>query len=166
MPVTLPRIESRTVKTHRSKKERWLVAVICLGFYFSLLSCSAPNYGKLQPSPEITRMFEDQRVLSDYLYYFSGPQGVPDAIIGIQPDYSLSSNSWQQVDLTPLMLEKWVFRMRIVSLINPQGAWILGPEGNRIGIWFSSHNHTPVRLEENNRLIVVPPGPTQLQEIR
>jgi hypothetical protein len=166
MPGTLPRVASPIAKNHCSKRKRWLVAGICLGICFSLISCAAQNYGRLQPSPEITRMFEDERVLTDYVYYYSGLQGVPDAIIGVHPDYSLSSDSWRQFDLTPLTLEKWVFRMRIVSLISPQGAWILGPQGNRIGIWFSSQNQTPVRLEENNRLVVVPPGPTQLQEIR
>ena len=131
--------------------------VIGLGLLFLLCSCTTSNYGKLQPSPEITKIFDDYRILSDHLYYYSGLQGVPDAIIGIQSNYSLKSKRWQPVDLTSLSLRKWVDRMAYVHMVTPRGAWILGPDGNRIGVWYSARHQTTVRVEQGNRVVNVPP---------
>ena len=89
-------------------------SVIGLGLLFLICSCTTANYGKLQPNPEITKIFDDNRILSDHSYYYSGLQGVPDAIVGIQSNYSLKSKMWQPVDLTSQMLEKWVSRMTYV----------------------------------------------------
>ena len=144
----------------------WLAAAICLSLYFSLYACTTPNYGTLQSSSEITKIFENNRVLSDHLYYFSGLQGVPDAIIAVHPNYSLRSGRWRQIDFTALTLKTWVFRMTAVPLNKPQGAWILDPDGNRIGIWFAAQRHTVVRLEQNNRVVVVPPDSPDLKRVR
>ena len=144
----------------------WLALAICLSLYFSLFACATSNYGTLQPSSEITKIFENSRILSDHLYYFSGLQGVPDAIIAVHPSYSLRSRNWQKVDFTPATLNTWVFRMTAIPLIQPQGAWILDPEENRIGIWFAAQRQTVVRLEPNNRVVIVPPEPPDLKTIR
>ncbi|MGD8943669.1 MAG: hypothetical protein PVJ37_10405, partial [Desulfobacterales bacterium] len=123
------------------------------------------NYGQLQSSHDITQLFEKAQVLSDHTYYYSGLQGVPDAIIGIRPNYTLRAKLWQQVDFSHLTLKKWIFRMNYVQLVRPQGAWILGPDGDRLGIWFSAERQTSVRLDSENRLIVAPPLPPELKGI-
>ena len=166
--VSIDKIYLRNRKSESASctRQSWLAAAICLSLYFSLYACTTPNYGNLQPSSEITKIFENNQVLADHLYYYSGLQGVPDAIIGIHPNYSLRSRNWQRVDFTALTLKTWVFRMTAVPLTKPQGAWILDPDGNRIGIWFASQRHTAVRLEQNNRVVVVPPAPPDLQRVR
>ncbi len=159
-------VRSRKPESASGPRRPCLAAAICLSLYFSLYACTTPNYGNLQPSSEITKKFENNQILSDHLYYYSGLQGVPDAIIGIHPNYSLRSRNWQRVDFTASTLKTWVFRMAAVPLTKPQGAWILDPDGNRIGIWFASQRHTAVRLEQNNRVVVVPPAPADLQRVR
>ncbi|MEE9495234.1 MAG: hypothetical protein V3V39_01810 [Desulfobacterales bacterium] len=159
-------VRGRKSESASCPRRPWLAAAICLSLYFSLYACTTPNYGTLQPSSEITNIFENNRILSDHLYYFSGLQGVPDAIIAVQPNYSLRSGRWRQIDFTALTLKTWVFRMTTVPLNKPQGAWILDPDGNRIGIWFASQRQTVVRLEPNNRVVVVPPDPPDLQRVR
>jgi hypothetical protein len=144
---------------------RWHAAVLCLCLFF-LSSCATQNIGKLQSSAEITKIFEDHQILPDYLYYFSGLQGVPDAIIGIYTNYSLRLDQWRQVDLSSLTLKTWISRMQAVQITRPQGAWILDPEGNRVGIWFSGLRQTPVRLQQDNRVVIVPPKPPKLKGIR
>jgi hypothetical protein len=145
---------------------RWPAAVLCLSFFFFASSCATQSTGKLLPSAEITKIFEDHQILPDYFYYYSGLQGVPDALIGIHTNYSLRIDQWQQVDLTSLTLKTWIFRMQAVQLMRPQGAWILDTEGNRVGIWFSGLRQTAVRLQKNNRVVIVPPKPPKLQDIR
>jgi hypothetical protein len=139
--------------------------VIGLGLLFLLCSCTTSNYGKLQSSPEITKIFDDERILSDHSYYYSGLQGVPDAIVGIQSNYSLKSKTWQPVDLTSQILKKWVYRMTSVQLVRPRGAWILGPDGNRIGVWYSAQHQATVRVEQGNRVVVIPPLPPELRGV-
>jgi hypothetical protein len=147
------------------KKINRLFTVIGLGLLFLLFSCTTSNYGKLQPSPEITKIFDDYRILSDHSYYYSGLQGVPDAIVGIQTGYSLKSKTWQPVDLSSQMLNKWVYRMTSVHLVTPRGAWILGPDGHRIGVWYSARHQATVRVEQGNRVVVVPPLPPELRGV-
>ncbi len=162
------KIDIRNQKSNNtsSARRRWPTALKCLSLFFLLASCATQNIGKLQSSAEITNIFEDHQILSDHLYYYSGLQGVPDAIIGIHPNYSLRTDQWQHVDLTSLTLKKWIFRMKVVHLMRPQGAWILDPDGNRVGIWFSALRQTPVRLRQNHRVVIVPPPPPKLQGIR
>jgi hypothetical protein len=164
--IDITNIRSRKSKSASSTGRRWLAAVIYLSFYFCLYACTTQNYGNLKPSSEITKIFENHQVLSDHLYYYSGLQGVPDAIIAIHPDYSLRARTWQQINLTAFRLKTWVYRMSTVQVITPQGAWILDPDGNRIGIWFSGQRHTAVRLEQNNRVVISPPDPPKAQRIR
>ena len=145
------------------KKAETIRSFIGLGLLFLLCSCIISNYGRLQSSEEITQLFNDNQILSDHLYYYTGLEGVPDAIIGIQSNYSLDSKLWRQVDLSPLLLEKWVSRMTYVHLVTPRGAWILGPDGQRVGIWYSARYQATVRVEEGNRVVVIPPLPPELQ---
>ena len=133
---------------------------------FFLSSCATQNSGKLQASTEITKIFEDHQILSVYVYYYSGLQGIPDAIIGIHSNYSLRTDQWRQVDLTAQTLKTWISRMQAVQLVRPQGAWILNHEGNRVGIWFSGMRQTAVRLQQNNRVVIIPPNPPKLRGIR
>ena len=159
-------LPSRKSESASCTRRSWLAAALCLSLYFSLYACTTPNNGNLQPSSEITKKFENNQLLSDHLYYYSGLQGVPDAIIGIHPNYSLRSRSCQRFDFTALTLKTWVFRMTAVPLTQPQGAWILDPDGNRIGIWFASQRQTAVRLEQNNRVVVAAPASPDLQRVR
>ncbi|MGD9150587.1 MAG: hypothetical protein PVG40_09845, partial [Desulfobacterales bacterium] len=102
---------------------------------------------------------------SDHTYFYSGLQGVPDAIIGIHPDYTLRAKLWQQIDFSHLTLNKWIFRMSYAQLVKPQGAWILGPDGDRLGIWFAAQRQTSIHLDRENRLVVAPPQPPELRGI-
>jgi len=153
------------MKNLASSKRNGISAIICLGLLLLFYSCANSNYGKLQSSQEITQVFENEQLLSDHVYYYSGLWGVPNAIVGIHPKYDLESKVWRQVDLSSALLKKWITRMHYVHLVKPQGAWILGPDGNRIGIWYSARHQTTVRLEEDNRVVIVPPEPPELRGV-
>ena len=160
------RAQRRNSEIATRKERQWPCAMIVLGLVALLCSCATSNnYGKLQPSHDITRLFDKAQLLSDHTYYFSGLQGVPDAIIGIHPQYKLRAKVWQQVDLTRFTLKRWTFRMNYVHLVRPQGAWILGPDGDRLGIWFSAQRETSIRLDRENRLVVAPPPPPELKGV-
>ena len=151
---------------HRAASNQlWYLGALGLALLGLLCSCTTSNYGRLQSSHEITQLFENAQVLQDHSYYFSGLQGVPDAIIAIHPNYSLRDKLWQPVDFSHATLDKWVYRMSYVQMTTPRGAWILGPKGDRLGIWFGAQRQTAVRLNRENRLVVSPPNPPDLRGI-
>ena len=153
---------SKTIQKSGRKFQR-PSAVIGLGLLFLLCSCASSNYGKLETSQEVTKIFDDYQILSDHLYYYSGMQGIPDAIVGIHSNYLLKSKMWQQVDFSSFLLRKLVERMGYVHMITPRGAWILGPDGNRIGVWYSARYQTTVRVGQGNQLAIAPPPPPGLR---
>ena len=151
-----------TIQKNGIKFQR-LYAVIALGLLFLLCSCAGANYGKLEASEEVTKIFDNYQILSDHSYYFSGMQAVPDAIVGIHSGYFLKSKMWQQVDFSSFLLRKLVDRMGYVHIVAPRGTWILDPDGNRIGVWYSAQHQTTVRVAEGNHVVVVPPPPPGLR---
>ena len=42
---------------------------------------------------------------------------------------------------------------------NPQGAFILDPQGKQVGTWYSSLRFVTVKFSENNRIILMPDTP-------
>lgn len=167
MAFDIPQVQNRKSPISKRKMMLWPYAIIGLGLVALLCSCatSGNSYGKLQSSHDITQLFDNAQVLKDHTYYYSGLQGVPDAIIGIHPNYSLRAKLWQQVDFSHKSLKTWTYRMRSVHLVRPQGSYILGPEGKRLGIWFSAQRQTSVRLDRENRLVVSPPQPQDLRGV-
>lgn len=153
---------SNTVQKGGKKIQR-LPTVFGIGLLIMLCSCATSNYGQLQASPEITKMFTDNRILSDHFYYYSGLQGVPDAIIGIHSSYLLKSKLWQQVDFNSQLLRTWVDRMTYAHLVTPRGAWILDSGGQRIGIWYAARHQTTVRVDQDNRVFIAAPVPPELR---
>ena len=112
---------SKTIQKSETKFQR-LSTIIGLGLLFLLCSCASSNYGKLETSQEVTKMFDNHQILSDHSYYYSGMQNLPDAIVGIHASYSLKSKMWQQVDFSSFMLRKLIDRMSYVHIVTPRGA--------------------------------------------
>ena len=83
-----------------------LIILIIVALY-TFTGC-AGNYGSLRKNGDVNRIFKGYQVLADYNYYYSGPQGRPDAIMGIHRTYTLQTTQWTQIDLTANQLKKWI----------------------------------------------------------
>ena len=129
------------------------------------VGCGSVTYGRLENSPEITKVFKDSRILSDYRYYISGFQRIPYAIIGIDSKYRLRSGLWQPLDMDSATLAQIVFRMDYVYSLTPRGAWILDSNGNRLGIWYSSQYQTTVQMLKDDQIMVASPEPPDLRGV-
>jgi hypothetical protein len=119
------------------------------------------NYGRLQRSREVDQIFKTFHVLSDYKYYFTGPAGRPDAIMGIRNEYSLETTQWTQFspsdDAIKEAVESINFYHHGGMRFYPYGFYILDPNGNRLGIWYSIWDWTTVIIKENMHIEVFPP---------
>ena len=81
--------------------------IVSAAFLAGLLGCSG-TYGRLVVNSDIKALFERNEVLPDHRYYYSGPVSEPRVIVGIHKDYTLQSDYWHPVDLTPELLEHWL----------------------------------------------------------
>ena len=144
-----------------------LVSVLILvGFQSTLTGCAATGKSSgITNSQEATDIWHSYEILPNYHYYFWGPISQPFYIIGIDDQYQLTPSSWQPVDLTAAMLRNWF------NYIDPRvgyspflwGALITGPNGERIGLWYSVRDWRRLgsaSLGENNQVTVITPSPT------
>ncbi|MFH2218455.1 MAG: hypothetical protein ABII68_02195 [Pseudomonadota bacterium] len=132
--------------------------IILLIIQVAITGC-LENYGILKPSLEVDRMFVKLQVLPDHKYYYSGPDAIPDAIIGIHNSYTLDSRLWKPVDLTPEQIKKWLSWMTgdLYTTITNYGWYILDPSGKRVGVWFSPFYYTTIKMGEGNHIAVYTP---------
>lgn len=146
--------------------DRYLITSIFMVLVSGLLvGCGSPNYGRLQSSHEVTQVFKNNQILADHVYYYSGFQRIPYGIIAIGNKYTLRSSRWKPIELDPTLLNQLTYRMRHVYSLEPRGAWILDPEGGRVGIWYSSRYQTTVIIEKDSQVVVVTPEPPDLRGI-
>jgi hypothetical protein len=138
--------------------------IIILPVLFGCASNS--NYGSLKGSRDITELFENNQILPDHTYYYSGFEAAPYAIIGIQNEYTLQAPGWTEIALTPDELNQKVFRMRTAWLPPPKGEWILGPNDERLGVWYCSQQWTAVRLEKDHIIFIATPQPSETKAIQ
>jgi hypothetical protein len=131
----------------------------------TLFSGCTQRYGNLNHTREITQIFENSRMVPDHRYYYAGFEAVPNAIVGIHTDYQLVSTAWKKITLTPETLNKLIVRMRAAYTPLPRGAWILGPDGQRLGFWYSSQRVTAIRLSQQTQLRLAPPEPAEMRGI-
>jgi len=133
---------------------------IIIALLIILIGC-AGNYGRLVRDYEANKIFKNYQIRPGHRYYYIGPQGRPDAIMGIHPDYSLETTQWTQIDLTEDKLKKlvdWInFHNRNNTRYYPDGFLILDHDGRQVGIWYSIWDWTTVIVEENKRIMVYPP---------
>lgn len=125
-----------------------------------LAGCSG-SYGRLQPSNDISKVFEQHEVLAGHAYYATGPEARPTAILAVDRAYALKPGLWRSVDMTSELLERLVDAMTDQLGFTPAtlGGVITDPEGNRAGVLYSLYSRTTIRFEPENVIVVSLPGP-------
>jgi hypothetical protein len=142
------------------------IITILLLAIITLLGCSG-NYGHIQRSREAGRAFENLQVHADHTYYYSGPAAIPYAIIGIHKDYTLKTRLWKRIDLTSDQLRMWLdLGMQGTLGFSPHGSYIFGPDGQKIGVWYSIFSGTVVKMENDNIVVIHPPSSYPGQNVR
>jgi hypothetical protein len=137
------------------------VVILFISVTFVIGGC-AENYGRLQRSSEVDKIFKSYQVLPDHNYYYVGPDGRPDAIMGIESVYTLETTQWTQFDPSDKTLKTGVDSINFHHSTRvrnyPYGFIILDTEGKQVGIWYSIWDWTTVIMEENHHIKVFPPA--------
>lgn len=127
--------------------------------------CAGGNYGKMVWDRELDNTFASYQVLPNHRYYITGGYGAPAAILAIAVDYQLvnAANLWVPVpDVSPARMREWVDSLsNEIKFWDGQqfmAAYILDPQGKRVGAWYSGQRDTRMEFFEDNRIKVYPPN--------
>jgi hypothetical protein len=119
------------------------------------------RYGTLKTSESVTRAYEHGAFDPELVYYTSGPDVCPRAVIGIDRRYDLASDLWKKRDFTAETFREIVQSMQGDALSTMQmlhGFEILDQQGRRIGTWFSVLDvRTTIKMLKDNRVRIDPP---------
>lgn len=147
--------------------------VSIVSFYTVFLLCmlvitsacaGGKNHGALVLDRELDNIFSSFQVLPDHQYYVTGGYAAPAAILAIHKDYLLDNkaNLWVPVPgVDSAQMEIWIDNLdkyvKFWSGPEFMAAYILGPDKNKVGAWYSGQRYTRLEFFEDNRIKVYPP---------
>ena len=141
----------------------YLLAVIFMLAMF--VGCAGGNYGKVVWDRDLNNTFESYQVLPDHRYYVTGGYEAPAGIIAIHKDYQLDNgaNMWVLVpNVGSGQMQRWVENLSddVMFWNSPKftAAYIIDPEGKRVGAWYSGQRNATIKFLEGNRIKVFPPN--------
>lgn len=142
------------------KRSNRRIFQISVGFLLLVLMAGcAGNYGRYNRDAEILQGFLDNKVPSDYRYYYHGYDTRPYALIGVEKKYDAGSNLWREVDPNSEKFRsmiRWIWGDYGYS---PYGARILDPSGNPVGVLYTSIREVGIKFSGDNRITVMPHTP-------
>jgi hypothetical protein len=102
--------------------------------------CSGANRGGLRNSREVGRAFEVFHADANYRYWYYNQENSPYAVVGLQQPYRLEDINWREVDPNSKTFEKVVGLVQNFPVRGSftYGAYILDPQAQQIGMWYSS----------------------------
>ena len=112
-----------------------------------LVGCSG-TFGKFKRSDEVKKIYETYQVQPDYNYYYSGSNTRPDAVMGIQKNYTLTTPKlWTEVTLDSKQLKFWVEDIKKDPVYQPDGYFILDDKGKQVGTFYTRWDTGPVKMQ-------------------
>ena len=113
-----------------------------------------------KPSNNISQTFEKGEVLSGHQYYIGGPAAKPNAVVAIRQDFTLESEHWSPIEVTSESLKNLVRKVGFVDYSEyktqyiPNGAQIVTPAGEAVGIWYSVYRYSQIRMLGDGRMYI------------
>lgn len=143
--------------------------VVLLAAMLGLLLGCAGGYGRLEKGPEVTAAFVEHRLPSDHRFYYTGRDSMPYAIVGIRNEYRFESKFWRPIDPESEAFQKMVKTPYGYQQNQVRGAFLIGPDGERVGMWYSAYDFASFRVTEDRAVYVRSPyNPTDfgIEKIR
>jgi len=116
-----------------------MIPAVFLAICLAGLSGCSSIHGRLEANSDVKDMFERYEVLPDYHYFYTESSVWPRVVIGLHKDYTLQSDFWHTVNVTPEHLNRWVniqgYSRQYFMAHN--GSDILDQNGRKIGVWYA-----------------------------
>ena len=126
-------------------------------FIMIVLSGCLQNYGRLNRDVQIRQAFESNQVPSQYEYFFFGNSNWPYAVMGLDPDYNLHSRIWRTVEPDTAEFRHMTRFVWADYNYYPYGANILDPQGQKIGIIYTSSWMAAIKIDKDTKTVEVMP---------
>jgi hypothetical protein len=147
------------------KKNRKLIFYIIFGAVLFIAGCSTvmfKNWGSIRPDTYAINDFEKFQINTNLNYYISGSDVYPTSILGLNKAYTLDTDLWKKIEMTPELFSELVTNMqtRLLTCCGQKqvGFVILDDKGKKIGIWYSMlMGSVGVKMKEDNKVIIYPP---------
>ncbi|MBN2567835.1 MAG: hypothetical protein JXB42_00225 [Deltaproteobacteria bacterium] len=119
------------------------------------------NYGRLKPSAEVAANFEKYVENPDLIYYTSGPESYPTALMGIGRSFALDSNLWNRRTFAKGEFKDLILGMQQKASelnLSLHGFTIMDETNHRIGDWYSVLGiHIVIKTTAPGRLSITTP---------
>jgi hypothetical protein len=132
-----------------------IVSVTAIIIVIAALAGCGGRYGSYQREAEIYQAFQANQVNKNYTYYYNAVGNQVYAIIGIDPKYPLHSKFWREVKPDTEKFKKLTSQIWEDYGYRTFGADLLDPEGNKIGIVYTSIYDVVVKFLEDNQIEVM-----------
>ena len=131
--------------------------IVLIAFIAIPLSGCLQNYGRLNRNAEIQQAFESNQVPPEYEYFFFGNPNWPYAVMGLDTDYNLRSRIWRTVEPDTDDFRHMTRFLWADYNYYPYGANILDPQGQKIGIIYTSSWMAAVKVDKESKTVEVMP---------
>ena len=132
-----------------------VTGLIIIAVLMLMVAGCTKNYGRFAKSAEVDLAFRQGDHQSNYQYFYAGRDNMPYAIVGIDRGYTVSSRYWTPFEPGSEQLSKMSGSTSGKLHYNPAGYHILDPDGNIIGVCFTSGNNKSVRVDQQNRTVTL-----------
>ena len=149
----------RSVTICKNKPLLTLWAAIGALVLSSMVSGCLGQYGSLKRDPEVTQAFDSKTVNPEYQYFYFGRSNQPYVLVGIDRTYHMRSHMWREVDLNDDVFEEmvyWIWTDVLYGYRREKGAYILDPQGEKVGVWYSHIWWAAIRFSDDNRIEIMP----------
>ena len=148
----------KTDKIISTKKLNFRIGLIVIGVLSMIMATGClQNYGRLNRSAEIQQAFESNQVPTEYEYFFFGNSNWPYAVMGLDGQYTLHSRSWHPVEPDSAEFRHMTRFVWADYNFYPYGANILDPQGQKIGIIYTSSWMAGVKVDQETKTVEVMP---------
>ena len=116
------------------------------------------NYGRIHWDDDTTRAFEANQIEPGYNFYQYTIGMRVFAILGLDPKLELQSRIWRKLeadteDFKVATSRIWDNYTQLPEY--PRGAVIMDPDGEKIGVYFSSIPFVSINFKPENRVAVI-----------
>ena len=139
----------------------WITIILFIGLFttlfFQVTFAENPGeYAVIRFDPAAESLFKQNRLPTEYHYYYTGRSQIPYAVMGIDPKYTLNSKFWHKIE-SKNKIGKKINNLMPITGGHVTYERILDSGGNQIGLWFSEYPNTIVRFGSGNELKVFSP---------
>jgi hypothetical protein len=146
-----------------------MVVVLSLAVLVFAGACATTPRTGLDRSQQVFEDYMAGRVSAEHIYYTTGPQNAPDAILAVSRKYTLRSERWAKREMTEATLREMVGSMNVEFNATSSGligAYVVDEKGKQIGLWYSAVGLTTVEMLSDTEVRIDPPLTAAINQLR